>query len=148
MMGINGAPLPMLIDRRNYKGFVAVYGQQLADTGQIIGCASPGCDAAEAGKNLKLNSREFAEIVAEVFCDWIPSLSSVGFQALWSGYYVEPRMIIDPHKGLFIGLRGQGFMMGQYLAQMYVNVLIGRNVPDYFGRLALEGDGLLETKLK
>ncbi|HCX98906.1 MAG TPA: ferredoxin, partial [Bacteroidales bacterium] len=40
-MGIEGSPLPMLIDRRNYKGFSAVYGQQLAETGQIIGCASP-----------------------------------------------------------------------------------------------------------
>ena len=36
MLGKDGAPLAMLIDRRRYKGFVAVYGQQLAETGQII----------------------------------------------------------------------------------------------------------------
>ncbi|HSW68403.1 MAG TPA: FAD-dependent oxidoreductase, partial [Bacteroidales bacterium] len=36
MMGINGTPLPMMIDRRHYKGFTAVYGQQLAETGQVI----------------------------------------------------------------------------------------------------------------
>ncbi len=148
MMGINGEPLPMLIDRRKYKGFAAVYGQQLAETGQIIGCASPATDPAESCRNLKVNTRDFAEIVSEVFIDWLPELSAVGFQAIWSGYYVEPRMIIDPDKGLFIGLRGQGFMLGQYLAKMYVDKLMGKTVPEYFSRLRLEGDGLLETAFK
>lgn len=148
MLGINGEPLHMLIDRRRYKGFVAVYGQQLAETGQIIGCASPAVDPAETDKNLKINSREFIEIAAETFVDWIPELSSAGFQAVWSGYYVEPRMVIDPQHGLFIGLRGQGFMLGQYLAKLYVDQLIGRSVPDYFARLALNGDGLLEKAFK
>jgi hypothetical protein len=50
-MGVNGDPLGMLIERRNYKGFVAVYGQQLAETGQIIGCASLHVDPREADKN-------------------------------------------------------------------------------------------------
>ncbi len=80
--------------------------------------------------------------------DWLPELSSVGFQAVWAGYYVEPRMIIDPATGLFIGLRGQGFMLGQYLAKMYVDALSGKPVPDYFHRLALTGDGLLEKAFK
>lgn len=148
MMGINGEPLPMLIDRRKNNGFVAVYGQQLAETGQIIGCASPAVDPDQTGRNLKVNTRDFIEIVSEVFVNWLPELSAVGFQALWSGYYVEPRMIIDPEKGLFIGLRGQGFMLGQYLAKMYVDELVGKEVPEYFSRLRLEGDGLLETAFK
>jgi len=80
--------------------------------------------------------------------NWIPTLSSVGFQAVWSGYYVEPRMILDPDLGLFIGLRGQGFMLGQYLAKMYVDKLTGKSVPDYFERLTLKGDGLLEKAFK
>jgi glycine/D-amino acid oxidase-like deaminating enzyme/thioredoxin reductase/Fe-S-cluster-containing hydrogenase component 2/ferredoxin len=148
MLGVNSEPLPMLIDRQRYKGFAAVYGQQLGETGQIIGCASPAVDSSEAGKNLKANNRAFAEIVSEVFIDWLPELSSVGFQAIWSGYYVEPRMIIDPALGLFIGLRGQGFMLGQYLAKMYVDELMGKSVPGYFGRLRLSGDGMLETAFK
>ncbi len=148
MLGINGTPLPMLIDRRKYKGFSAVYGQQLAETGQIIGCASPAVEHPETAKNLKFNSKEFIEIASEVFCDWIPELSSVGFQAVWSGYYVEPRMIIDTEAGLLVGLRGQGFMLGQYLAKMYVDKLIGKPVPSYFERLSLKGDGLLEKAFK
>lgn len=148
MFGLNNGPLDMLIDRRKYKGFIAVYGQQLGETGQIIGCASPAVDSAEAGKNLKVNSREFAEIVSEVFIDWLPELSSVGFQAIWSGYYVEPRMIIDPRLGLFVGLRGQGFMLSQYLAKLFVDELTGKTVPEYFRRLHLDGDGMLETAFK
>jgi glycine/D-amino acid oxidase-like deaminating enzyme/Fe-S-cluster-containing hydrogenase component 2/thioredoxin reductase/ferredoxin/bacterioferritin-associated ferredoxin len=147
-MGVNGNPLGMLIDRRNYKGFVAVYGQQLAETGQIIGCASPAVDPMEADKNLKLNSQEFIEIASEVFANWIPELSSVGFQAVWAGYYVEPRMFIDPKLGLFTGLRGQGFMLGMGLARMYVDALAGKPVPEYFKRLSLEGDGLPEKAFK
>ncbi|MEA3452113.1 MAG: FAD-dependent oxidoreductase, partial [Bacteroidota bacterium] len=92
-MGINNTPLPMIIDRRKYKGFSAVYGQQLAETGQIIGCASPQFEASESGKNLIINTKDFFEIISEVFCDWFPNLTSAGFQAVWSGYYVEPRMI-------------------------------------------------------
>ncbi|HBZ66117.1 MAG TPA: ferredoxin [Bacteroidales bacterium] len=148
MMGVNNIPLPMIIDRRNYKGFVAVYGQQLAETGQIIGCASPGVEPAEAEKNLKINSKEFLEIASEIFVDWLPELSSVGFQAIWAGYYMEPRMFIDPEKGLFTGLRGQGFMLGQYLAKMYVDKLVGKTVPDYFSRLSMTGDGMLEKAFK
>jgi glycine/D-amino acid oxidase-like deaminating enzyme/thioredoxin reductase/Fe-S-cluster-containing hydrogenase component 2/bacterioferritin-associated ferredoxin len=148
MMGLNNIPLPMIIDRRNYNGFNAVYGQQLAETGQIIGCASPAIESMETDKNLKINSSEFLNIVSEVFVNWLPNLSSVGFQAIWAGYYVEPRMFIDPKEGLFLGLRGQGFMLGQYLAKLYVNQLKGKQVPDYFNRLSLSGDGLLEKAFK
>ncbi len=148
MLGVNGAPLPMLIDRRRYKGFVAVYGQQLAETGQVIGCASPAVEPMESGKNLKVNTGEFVEIVSEIFTNWIPGLTSVGFQAIWAGYYVEPRMIIDPGLGLFLGLRGQGFMLGQYLAKLYVDKLLGKPSPAYFDRLALNGDGMPEKAFK
>jgi len=147
-LGKDGIPLPMMIDRRKYKGFTAVYGQQLAETGQIIGCASPAIDPMETDKNLKINSKDFLEIVSEIFVDWLPELSSVGFQAIWAGYYVEPRMIVDPDAGLFIGLRGQGFMLGQYLAKLYVDRMIGKEVPEYFDRLTLKGDGLLEKAFK
>ncbi|PLX11219.1 MAG: ferredoxin [Marinilabiliales bacterium] len=148
MLGLNNQPLNMLIDRRNYKGFTAVYGQQLAETGQIIGCASPAIEPMETNKNLKINSKDFLEIVSEIFVDWIPKLSSVGFQAVWAGYYVEPRMIIDPELGLFVGLRGQGFMLGQYLAKLYTDALLGKKVPEYFERLKLSGDGLPEKAFK
>ncbi len=148
MMGINNTPLPMLIDRRKYKGFLAVYGQQLSETGQIIGCASPINEPMETAKDLKINSKEFIEIASEIFVDWIPELSSVGYQAIWSGYYVEPRMIIDTELGLFIGLRGQGFMLAQYLAKLYVDKLTGIDTPKYFNRLELNGDGLLEKAFK
>lgn len=148
MLGVNGIPLPMIIDRQHYKGFTAVYGQQLAETGQVIGCASPAIEPLETDKNLKINSKEFLEIVSEVFVDWLPELSSVGFQAIWAGYYVEPRMVLDPDHGLFVGLRGQGFMLGQYLAKMYVDKLMGQPVPEYFDRLTLKGDGLLEKAFK
>jgi glycine/D-amino acid oxidase-like deaminating enzyme len=147
-MGVNETPLGMLIDRRNYKGFVAVYGQQLAETGQIIGCASPAVDPLETEKNLKINSQEFLEIASEVFSNWIPELSAVGFQAVWAGYYIEPRMFIDPEHGLFTGLRGQGFMLGIGLAKMYVDAFTGKPVPEYFSRLSLMGDGLPEKAFK
>jgi glycine/D-amino acid oxidase-like deaminating enzyme len=147
-LGINGSPLDMLIDRRKYKGFSAVYGQQLGETGQVIGCASPLVEPMEADKNIKINSKEFLEIVSEVFVSWIPQLTSVGFQAVWAGYYVEPRMVIDPELGLFIGLRGQGFMLGQYLAKLYVDSILGKEVPSYFAQLKLSGDGLLEKAFK
>ena len=148
MLGVNGEPLNMLIDRQPYKGFTAVYGQQLGDTGQIIGCASPMVEPMETDKDVKINSRDFGAIVSEVFIDWIPEISAVGFQALWAGYYIEPRMIVDVEKGLFLGLRGQGFMLGQYLAKLYVDQLMGKQVPDYFSRLRIEGDGLLEKAFK
>jgi glycine/D-amino acid oxidase-like deaminating enzyme len=148
MLGPDNSPLPMIIDRRKYKGFGAVYGQQLAETGQVIGCASPLIEPTETGKNLKINSKEFIEIASEIFVDWIPQLSSVGYQAVWSGYYVEPRMIIDPEHGIFAGLRGQGFMLGQYLAKMYTDKLAGDKVPEYFERLSLKGDGMPEKAFK
>jgi glycine/D-amino acid oxidase-like deaminating enzyme/Fe-S-cluster-containing hydrogenase component 2/thioredoxin reductase len=147
-MGKNNTPLPMVIDRRKYKGFTAVYGQQLAETGQIIGCASPAVEPMETDKNLIINSQAFLEIASEIFVDLIPSLSSVGFQAVWAGYYVEPRMIIDTDLGLFLGLRGQGFMLGQYLAKLYIEKMVGKKTPDYFDRLKLNGDGLLEKAFK
>lgn len=148
MLGVKGNPLDMLIDRRVYKGFTAVYGQQLGNTGQIIGCASPYVEPTETDKDLKINSADFAEIVAEIFTDWIPEISAVGFQALWAGYYIEPKMIVDVEKGLFLGLRGQGFMLAQYLAKLYVNQLCGKQVPDYFNRLKIGGDALLEKAFK
>jgi len=80
--------------------------------------------------------------------DWIPQLSSVGFQAVWSGYYVEPRYIVDPGNGLITGLRGHGFMLGQYLAKMYVDNLSGKPTPDYFKDLSLKGPGLYEGAFK
>ncbi len=147
-LGKNGACLDMLIDRRHYKGFSAVYGQQLASTGQIIGCASPATDPAEAGKNLKVNTKEFIEIVSEVFTEWIPRLGGTSLQATWSGYYTEPRYIVDPELGLFVGMRGHGFMLSQYLAKLYVDSLAGRPVPDFFHRLALGGDSLREEAFK
>jgi len=147
-LGVDQRPLGMLIDRRRYKGFTAVYGQQLRETGQIIGCATPEVDPQETNKNLKINSDDFLQVISEVFVDWIPELSSVGFQAVWAGYYVEPKMVIDPERGLFVGLRGQGFMLGQYLAKLYVDKLLGKDVPSYFDRLRLGGDGLLEQALK
>ena len=147
-MGVNGDPLGMLIDRRNYKGFIAVYGQQLAETGQIIGCASTACDPMETAKNLKMNSQEFLEICSEVFSQWIPNLASVGFQAFWAGYYGEPRMYCDPEHGLLTGLRGHGFMLSMGMAKMYVDSYLGKPVPDYFNRLSLTGDGLLEKAFK
>ena len=147
-LGKDGNTLDMLIDRRKYKGFSAVYGQQLAETGQIIGCASPAVDPQESGKNLKVNTREFMNIVSEVFVDWIPELSSVGFQAAWAGYYVEPRYIIDPGLGLFTGLRGHGFMLSQYLAKLYVDKLTGKPVPEYFEKLRLSDEGLSEAAFK
>ena len=148
MMGLNGNPLDMLIDRRQYKGFAAVYGQQLAETGQIIGCASPAIESMETDKNLKVNSQHFLEIASEVFVNWFPNLSSVGFQAVWAGYYVEPRMIIDTELGLFVGLRGHGFMLGQYLARLYVDKLLGKPFPSYMERLSIKGDGLPEKAFK
>ena len=57
-------------------------------------------------------------------------------------------MIIDTRKGLFLGLRGQGFMLGQYLAKLFVDQLTGKAVPDYFSRLGTEGDGMLEKAFK
>ena len=148
MLGKNGSPLPMLIDRRKYKGFMAVYGQQLGETGQIIGCASPAVEPQEADKNIKVNTGSFLEIASEVFTNWIPELSSAGFQAVWAGYYVEPRMVIDPELGLFLGLRGQGFMLGQYLARLYTDKLLGKPTPSYFERLKLNGDGMPEKAFK
>ena len=148
MMGVNNIPLPMMIDRRKYKGFSAVYGQQLAETGQIIGCASPAFDPQESEKNVKINTQNFLEIASEVFVNWVPNLSSIGFQAVWAGYYVEPRMVLDTELGLFIGLLGQGFMLGQHLAKLYVDKLLGKPVPAYFDRLSLSGDGLPEKAFK
>ncbi|MFQ3580186.1 MAG: FAD-dependent oxidoreductase, partial [Bacteroidales bacterium] len=147
-LGKNGDTLDMLIDRRKYKGFSAVYGQQLAETGQIIGCASPAVDPSETDKDLRINSKDFIEIVSEIFSDWIPLLGCVGFQAVWAGYYVEPRYIVDPDRGLMVGLRGHGFMLGQYLAKLYVDKLLGRETPSYFKDLALDGPGLYEAAFK
>lgn len=150
-LGKDGDILDMLIDRRKRNDFSAVYGQQFAETGQIIACASPAVDAKAEISNfdeLKFNTRRFMEIISEVFCDWIPSLATVPVQATWSGYYVEPRYIIDPDNGLFVGLQGHGFMLAQYLAKLYVNKALGRTVPDYMERLRLDGDGISEKAFK
>ncbi|MCR5132273.1 MAG: FAD-dependent oxidoreductase [Prevotella sp.] len=148
MMGPNGGPLDMIIDRRHYKGFSAVYGQQWGHTGQIIGCASPDTDAYEARQNIKYNSKEFLEIVSEMFAEWIPNLREVGFLAVWAGRYTEPRYIVDPEVGLCTGLRGHGFMLGQYLAKLYVDKYLGREVPSYMEDLKIGGKGLSENAFK
>lgn len=148
MLGPNGGPLDMIIDRRHYKGFSAVYGQQWGHTGQIIGCASPDCDSYEARQNIKYNSKEFLEIVAEVFAEWIPNLREVGFLAVWAGRYTEPRYIVDPEVGLCTGLRGHGFMLGMYLAKLYVDKYLGREVPSYMDDLKIGGKGLSENAFK
>ena len=148
MMGVNGDALDMIIDRRHYKGFSAVYGQQFAHTGQIIGCASPDCDSFEARQNLKYNSKEFLEIVSEVFAEWIPNLREVGFHAVWAGWYTEPRYIVDPEVGLLVGLRGHGFMLGQYLAKLYVDKYLGKETPSYMKDLSIKGAGLSENAFK
>lgn len=148
MLGKNGTNLDMLIDRQDYKGFSAVYGQQIAYTGQIIGCASPKLDAMRIDKNLKVNTKAFLEIVSEMFTEWLPDLAGVGIQAVWGGYYTEPRYIVDPELGLFVGMRGHGFMLSQYIARMYVDKLQGRPVPEYFDKLKLKGPGLSEKAFK
>ena len=148
LLGVNGDALDMIIDRRHYKGFSAVYGQQFKHTGQIIGCASPDTDAYEARQSIKYNSKEFLEIVSEVFAEWIPNLREVGFHAVWAGWYTEPRYIVDPEVGLLVGLRGHGFMLGQYLAKLYVEKFLGHDVPGYMKDLALSGKGLSENAFK
>ena len=80
--------------------------------------------------------------------DWLPELSDVGFQAVWAGYYVEPRYTIDPELGIFAGLRGHGYMLGMYLAKLYVDKLLGKKVPDYFDDLKVTGPGLSESAFK
>jgi hypothetical protein len=45
-------------------------------------------------------------------------------------------------------LRGQGYMLGQYLAKMYVDKLTGKEVPAYFERLSMKGDGMPEKAFK
>jgi hypothetical protein len=39
-------------------------------------------------------------------------------------------------------------MLGQYLAKIYVDKMLGKEVPSYFERLKLSGDGLLEKAFK
>ncbi|MCE2616705.1 FAD-dependent oxidoreductase [Phocaeicola oris] len=151
MLGKDGDILDMLIDRQNRNDFSAVYGQQLASTGQIIACASPAVDAKAAISSynqMKFNTREFLNIVSEVFCDWIPSLADIPLQACWSGNYLEPHYVIDPEHGLFVGLQGHGFMLAQYLAKLYVDKACGKNVPEYMDRLVLGGKGISENAFK
>ena len=147
-LGKNGDSLDMIIDRRHYNGFSAIYGQQFLHTGQVIGCASPDQDAAEARQNLKYNSREFLQVVSQVFTQWIPPLAAAGIRATWAGYYMEPRYVIDPDVGLLTGLRGHGFMLGQYLAKIYVDKYLGRPTPSYAADLTITGKGLSENKFK
>ena len=104
--------------------------------------------ALRTDKNLILNTKEFMEIVSEFFVDWVPELAGVSIQATWSGYYTEPRYIVDPELGLFVGMRGHGFMLSQYLAKIYVDKLMGRPVPEYFDQLKLNGPGLSEKAFK
>ena len=86
--------------------------------------------------------------MSDVFTAVLPFLKEVGFQATWSGYYIDPRYIVDPDAGLFIGMRGHGFMLSQYIAKLYVDYLKGKPVPDYFKDLGLKGSGLSETSFK
>jgi hypothetical protein len=59
----------------------------------------------------------------------------------------NPRQVfLDPIP--VVGFRGQGFMLSQYLAKVYVDKLQGKPVPGYFHRLSLEGDGLPEKAFK
>ncbi len=148
MLGPNGRALDMLIDRQRYKGFSAVYGQQLHTTGQIIGCASPINEPNETKADLRSNSKDFLNIISEVFVDWIPELSGIGLQAAWAGYYIEPKYVVDVELGLFLGMKGHGFMLGQHIAKLYVEKLMGRQVPAYFERMKLGNDGLLEGVFK
>ena len=55
---------------------------------------------------------------------------------------------MDPSLGLLVGMRGHGFMLSQYIAKLYVESLLGREVPDYFRALALGGPGLSEQAFK
>ena len=116
--------------------------------GIVILLTSPASDASEAGKNLKVNTQAFLEIVTEVFTDWIPQLRGMSLQATWCGYYTEPRYIVDPAAGLFVGMRGHGFMLSQYIAKLYVDTLLGRPVPAFFSDLGLAGSGLSENAFK
>jgi len=83
-----------------------------------------------------------------MFTEWIPDLAGVGIQAVWAGYYTEPRYIVDPELGLFVGMRGHGFMLSQYITRLYVDKLLGRPVPEYFEKLKLSGPGLSEKAFK
>lgn len=151
MLGKDGDILDMLIDRRKANNFSAVYGQQLAETGQLIACASPAIDSQAIVNNfdeLKFNTVPFSQIISEVFCNWIPALSSAPIQATWAGYYIEPRYIIDTQNGLFVGLQGHGFMLSQYLAKMYVDEFLGKAVPSYMNRLRLSESGISEKSFK
>jgi len=147
-LGINNDILDMLIDRRKNNGFSAVYGQQLYDTGQIIGCASPIYDEIETNKNIKINTKNFLEYISNVFINWLPILKNVSFQAVWSGYYLENRYIIDPELGLFVGLRGHGLMLSQYLAKKFVDSYLGKEVESFFTKLKLNSEGLTEISFK
>jgi glycine/D-amino acid oxidase-like deaminating enzyme/thioredoxin reductase/Fe-S-cluster-containing hydrogenase component 2/bacterioferritin-associated ferredoxin len=148
LLGKDGDILDMIIDRRIYKGFSSIYGQQLHSTGQLIACASPMFDTQVAWKNLKTNDEHFLKVCTEVFIQMFPMLKNVGIQASWAGYYTEPRYIIDTKLGMFTGLRGHGFMFSQYLAKMYVDSITGKKVPDYFYKLAFNGEGIEENALK
>ena len=57
-------------------------------------------------------------------------------------------MFIDPAQGLFTGLLGHGFMLSMGLARMFVDATLGKPVPEYFKRLGIKGDGLLEEAFK
>ena len=55
---------------------------------------------------------------------------------------------MDPAAGLFVGMRGHGFMLSQYIAKLYVDTLLGRPVPAFFADLGLAGSGLSENAFK
>ena len=57
-------------------------------------------------------------------------------------------MVVDPSKGLLVGLKGHGFMLSQYLAKCYVDAYLGKQIPSYFDRLKVEGDGMEENAFK
>ncbi len=147
-LGLNGDHLPMMIERRKYKSFSALYAQQFGINGQIIGCVSPAHESTTGGRTINSTPQEFVEYVSEMLAEWIPSVKPLALEAVWSGCYIEPRMFVDPEHGLFAGLKGHGFMQSQYLAKLYVESFLGREVPSYFKRLSLNGDGLVERIFK
>jgi len=71
---------------------------------------------------------------------WSPELEQ-GFDAVSDRYFSTTKSQTSPSES-------QGFMLSMGLAKMNVDALTGKPVPDYFGRLSLEGDGLPEKAFK
>lgn len=140
-LGPNGQKLPMVISREETELFSAFYMQQYEVDMQLIGCVTPRPMVEKSGH------RDFLAHIHKLLANWLPNLQPLELETTWIGAYVEPRMFIDPEHGLFTGLKGQGLMLSQYLAKLYVDSYLGLEVPSYFRRLAVTGDGLREDKL-